>query len=53
MEIWKPIRDQITKITDPDVNMHEKRKLLRKGEIGEGVFNGLADLGLPMLRDAL
>ena len=41
------------KLGDPAETVHEKRKTLKKAQVGEGVFTALTGLLLPLLTDII
>ena len=40
-ELMKPYHETVRKIANPKVSTHEKRKLLQKAQVGEGVLNSV------------
>ena len=36
--LLKPFRHSVRKLADPGVTVHEKRKTLKKAQVGEGVL---------------
>ena len=48
MKIIKKIAPSIKKLADSDVNIQEKRKLLRNPQVGSGIFTLIASV-LPFL----
>ena len=40
-ELMMPYRETVRKIANPKVSTHEKRKLLQKAQVGEGVLNSV------------
>lgn len=49
----KPIRDDVRKLSDPKLSVKTKRKILRKPQVGNGIFTLLATTVLPALISAL
>ena len=49
-ELLKPYRSSIRKLRDPAVDIHEKRKVLQKPMVGEGVLDSLESVVTPMLK---
>ena len=49
-EMLKPYRKSIRKLRDPAVDIHEKRKVLQKPMVGEGVLDSLESVVTPMLK---
>jgi hypothetical protein len=49
-EIWGPIRYHIRALSDPEVSIPAKRKILSKSQVGSGVASILASTLLPFLR---
>ena len=49
-ELLKPYRNSIRKLRDPAVDIHEKRKVLQKPMVGEGVLDSLESVVTPMLK---
>merc|ERR1712240_723409 len=49
-ELLKPYRSSIRKVRDPAVDIHEKRKILQKPMVGEGVLDSLESVVIPMLK---
>ena len=45
----KPIKKKFEKVRDPDVSITEKRKILSKPQVGQGIFTLLASTVLPAL----
>ena len=45
----KPIRKEFEKVSDPDVSIKKKRKILSKPQVGHGIFTLLASTVLPAL----
>ena len=52
-KLWKPFRHSVRKLADPAVTVHEKRKTLKKAQVGEGVLTALTGLLLPLLTDII
>ena len=42
-ELMMPYHETVRKIGNPKVSTHEKRKLLQKAQVGEGVLNSVTD----------
>ena len=42
-ELMLPYHETVRKIGNPKVSTHEKRKLLQKAQVGEGVLNSVTD----------
>ena len=42
-ELMMPYHETVRKIANPKVSTHEKRKLLQKAQVGEGVLNSVTD----------
>ena len=40
-ELMLPYHETVRKIANPKVSTHEKRKLLQKAQVGEGVLNSV------------
>ena len=40
-------------LSNPNQTWHEKRKILQKSQVGEGVATGLASLTLPLIGNFL
>jgi len=49
----RPIRDDIRKLSNPKLSVTTKRKILRKPQVGKGIFTLLATTVLPALISAL
>ena len=47
--LLKPIKKEFKKVSDPDVSIKEKRKVLSKPQVGHGIFTLLAGTILPEL----
>ena len=47
--LLKPIRKEFENVMDPDVSIKEKRKILSKPQVGQGIFTLLASTILPAL----
>ena len=52
-EIWRPIRESIKNLSDPKQPLHQKRKILQKSQVGEGVASGLSTLVPLIVRNFL
>ena len=52
-KLLNPFRHSIRKLADPAVTVHEKRKTLKKAQVGEGVLTALTGLLLPLLTDII
>ena len=52
-KIWfdflKPIKKEFEKVMDPDESITEKRKVLSKPQVGQGIFTFGASTVLPTL----
>ena len=44
-----PIKDYLIKISEPELNMKKKRKILSKPQVGEGVLTAIASFVIPAL----
>merc|ERR1712030_55744 len=44
-----PIKNYLIKISEPELNMKEKRKNLSKPQVGEGVMTAIASFVIPAL----
>ena len=42
-DLMMPYHETVRKIGNPKVSTHEKRKLLQKAQVGEGVLNSVTD----------
>ena len=49
----KPIRDDVRKLSDPKLSVKTKREILRKPQVGKGIFTLLATTVLPALISSL
>ena len=49
-ELLKPYRKSIRKLCDPNVDMHEKRKVLQKPDVGEGLLESIESVVTPLLK---
>ena len=49
-ELPKPYRNSIRKLRDPAVDIHEKRKVLQKPDVGKGLLESVESLVSPMLK---
>ena len=49
-ELLKPYRKSIRKLRDPNVDMHEKRKVLQKPDVGEGLLESVESVVTPLLK---
>ena len=49
-ELLKPYRKSIRKLRDPNVDIHEKRKLLQKPDVGEGLLESVESVVSPLLK---
>ena len=49
-ELLKPYRNSIRKLRDPAVDIHEKRKVLQKPMVGEGLLDSVESVVTPMLK---
>ena len=49
-ELLKPYRRSIRKLRDPAVDIHEKRKVLQKPMVGEGLLDSVESVVIPMLK---
>merc|ERR1712115_481309 len=49
-ELLKPYRNSIRKLRDPAVDIHEKRKVMQKPMVGEGLFYSVESVVTPMLK---
>ena len=49
----KPHKKSFEKLVNPKVSIHEKRKILQKPQVGEGILQTATHLVLPLLRQAL
>ena len=47
---WMPIRFHVRAMADPEQPLHDKRKILQKASVGDGIMSGLATLALPMMK---
>ena len=47
--LLKPIEKEFVKVMDPDVSITEKREILSKPQVGQGIFTLLASTVLPAL----
>jgi hypothetical protein len=47
---WMPIRFHVRAMADPEQPLHDKRKILQKAAVGDGIMSGLATLALPMMK---
>ena len=44
-----PIKNYLIKISEPELNMKKKRKILSKPQVGEGVLTAIASFVIPAL----
>ena len=44
-----PIKNYLMKISEPELNMKKKRKILSKPQVGEGVLTAIASFVIPAL----
>ena len=51
--IQKLRKDGVSKLSNPHVTIHNKRKTLQKAQVGEGILNILKNLILPELKESL
>jgi hypothetical protein len=49
----KPIRDDVRKLSNPKLSVKTKREILRKPQVGKGIFTLLATTVLPALISSL
>ena len=49
-ELLKPYRKSIRKLRDPAVDIHEKRKVLQKPDVGEGLLESVESVVTPLLK---
>ena len=49
----KPIRDDVRKLSDSKLSVKTKREILRKPQVGKGIFTLLATAVLPALISSL
>merc|ERR1712115_298966 len=49
-ELLKPYRNSIRKLRDPAVGIHEKRKVMQKPMVGEGLLDSVESVVIPMLK---
>ena len=49
-ELLKPYRKSIRKLRDSNVDIHEKRKLLQKPDVGEGLLESVESVVTPLLK---
>ena len=49
-ELLKPYRTSIRKLRDPTVDIHEKRKVLQKPDVGEGLLESVESVVTPLLK---
>ena len=49
-DLLKPYRKSIRKIRDPTVDIHEKRKVLQKPDVGEGLLESVESVVTPLLK---
>jgi hypothetical protein len=49
----KPIRTDVRKLADPKLSVKTKRQILRKPQVGRGIFTVLATSVLPALLSSL
>ena len=52
-KILKPICDDVRKLSDPKLSVKTKREILRKPQVGKGIFTLLATTVLPALISSL
>ena len=49
-ELLKPYIKSIRKLRDPSVDIHEKRKVLQKPDVGEGLLDSVESVVTPVLK---
>ena len=49
----KPHKKSFEKLVNPKVSIHEKRKILQKPQVGEGILHTAANLMIPLLNQIL
>ena len=49
-ELLKPYRKSIRKLRDPIIDIHEKRKVLQKPDVGEGLLDSVESVVTPLLK---
>ena len=49
-ELLKPYRNSIRKLRDPAVDIHEKRKVMQKPMVGEGLLDSVESVVAPFLK---
>ena len=49
-ELLKPYRKSIRKLRDPITDIHEKRKVLQKSDVGEGLLDSVKSVVTPLLK---
>ena len=49
-ELLKPYRKSIRKLRDPIIDIHEKRKVLQKPDVGEGLLESVESVVTPLLK---
>ena len=48
--LLQPYRKSLRKLSDPNVDIHEKRKVLQNPDLGEGVLESVESLVTPLLK---
>ena len=46
-----PVRLEVRALADPKTSLHEKRKILQKFQVGDGVMSVLSTILVPMIRN--
>ena len=49
-ELLKPYRKSIRKLRDSNADIHEKRKVLQKPDVGEGLLDSVESVVTPLLK---
>ena len=49
-ELLKPYRKPIRKLRDPIIDIHEKRKVLQKSDVGERLLESVESVVTPLLK---
>ena len=52
-KMLSPHRKSLEKLVNPKVIIHEKRKILQKSQVGDGILQTAAHLMIPLLTRAL
>ena len=48
--LLQPYRKSLRKLSDPNVDIHEKRKVLQNPDLGEGVLESVESVVTPLLK---